>query len=368
MAKEKISLYVASEGVLAVSGCSFTTRSPEVFSELKQKLLGGSSSPGTHGAGPLSYIGSKNKSGTIFCGENKSDKEKKLVTFEKRGTAQMESIISGDDEKELLQQCACTKVVSQGYFVIPDAILQTPEVQEGNYEPLLKNFTREISNITGKNTPKASFSEKQKILTIRFSSNNIIYVGIRMQNNAPVVYFESRLLDSQATNVAEATYISPKKNLLDAVATILEKNVQKLPTSFITKGILNILSNYDIENLLLTKKERKTLKQNSKVSYTQSALQSCLHNMVLLEKPIAEQFVPVFKKFFTDLHELSKTNGVALQIVQSFPIEGKAMTIPQPSGLGDVSLGTEPASANPGSGEGETGAPPAPRRIQAGSS
>jgi hypothetical protein len=362
MAKEKISLHVASEGILAVSGSAFTTRNQEVFNELKQNLLGGSSSPGTHGSGPLSYSGSKNKSGTLFCGENKSDKEKKLITFEKRGIAQMESIISGDNEKHLLQECTCTRVVSQGYFIIPDAILQTPEVQEGNYEPLLQNFAREISNIPGKNPPKATFSEKQKVLTIRFSSNNILYVGIRVQNNVPIVYFESRLLDSQATNVAEATYISPKRNLLDGVATILEKSVQRLPTSFITKGILNILNNYDVENLFITKKERKTLKQNSKVSYTQSALQSCLRNMDLLEKPIAEQFVPIFKKFFMNLHQLSKTNGVALQIVQSFPVEGKATTALK----GDVSLGTEPAAANPGSGEGETGAPPALRRTRAG--
>jgi hypothetical protein len=367
MAKEKVSLYVASEGILAIERGSFTTRNEEVFTSLKQNLLGGSSSPGTHGSGPLAYDGFKNKSGTLFCGENKSDKSKKLVMFEKRGTSQMESIISGDDEKQLLQKCTCTKVVSQGDFEIPEPVLKTPEVQEGNYEPLLQNLAREICNTSGKNVPKASYSEKQKILTVRFSSNNILYIGIRVNNNVPIVFFESRLLDNQATNVAEATYLSPNKSLLDGIATILVKSVQKLPTSFISKGILNIVNNYDVYNSFITKKERKTLKQSSKVSYTQSALKSCLRNIDLLEKPIAEQYVPVFQEFFTNLHQLSKTNGVALQIVQCFSLKGKAITIPiQPKGVdaGDTLLGNELATSNPSGSEGESGASTAPRRTR----
>ncbi len=380
MAKDKVSLHVASEGVLAVERGSFTTRNEEIYKELKQNLLGASSSPGTQGSGPLAYSGFKNKSGTIFCGENNSDQSKKLVSFEKRGASQMESIIGGDDEKQLLQKCTCTKLVSQGFFEIPEQVLNTPEVQEGNYEPLLQNMVREMSNTTGKNIPKASFSEKQKIVTVRFSSNNILYIGTRVHNNVPIVYFESRLLDNQATNVAEATYLSPNKSLLDGIATILVRSVQKLPTSFISKGILNIVNNYDVDNSLITKKERKTLQQNSKVSYTQSALKSCLRNIDLLEKPIAEQYVPVFKEFFTNLNQLSKTNGVALQIVQCFspalplPLpqrgwgwggaEGKAMTIPKDP-KEDSSLGNELATAKPSGSEGESGASSAPRRTRA---
>lgn len=88
-----------------------------------------------------------------------------------------------------------------------------------------------------------------------------------------------------------------------------------------------------------------------------SALKSCLRNLDSLEKPIAEQYVPVFKEFLTNLYQLSKTNGVALQIVQCFSLEGKAKTISVPKGDGD-------ATSNPSGLEGESGASTAPRRTR----
>jgi hypothetical protein len=309
--------HVSTPGTLEVKKIVVGTKNEIIFTETKNKFFGEAGIPSKYGSGPLSYVGTKTKSGSIFAGQNKSDPQKKIIVFEKGAIPQVQTLLQEENLNKTKEYFELEQLTVQGKIPFSGEMLQQSLFENSTSAPFFRNVFRELSNSQTAKFPKIVFSEKTKVLTLGSATNRQVLLFLKEEAGQCFVFFEIRLSNTPAKNAFEAIFLQPTLSFIDAAASSLVNFLQPFPNFVIFSSILAICSKFQIDDVILKKRERTNLITNTKIQFAKTGLHSILKNIPLLEKPTSQQYIPVMNEFLVKLVVLSSKEEVAKELLES---------------------------------------------------
>jgi len=317
--KELTSVNLSQFEKLCIQSVYLRLESRILLEEAKKNLLDENPSPAQHGKGPFAYNGLKNTKETIYVGDSPFDKQKGIVIFSGAGISSLETQLG--EQTELVTEGKAQRVETISYLTLPSSVsqLQTKEARE--------QYLRDLSSkILGAGTKKVkvSFNERKKSLEIGSKGGRLLTLSFEeVFNTSGVKEFmcvaKLVCVDCQASNIFEATKAMPKPSLQCSVAKQVEDLLDQIPVKDdLLKKVDIICSNYNTNNVLITKRERThEIDLHNKVKYFKNALNSCLNNMPVLDPQAQEQYLGVMNTFIADLKSSSLNEKVSLDMVET---------------------------------------------------
>lgn len=302
---------------LSVKNVSLRVDNPELLEKLKD-LLGENPVEEQHGKGPFAYQGLKSSNGSVFLGSSVADKMKGIIIFSGQGITALESQLA--QKSVLVSEGKAQKLEAISYLNLPDGLKQLAKLETRH------KYLRELcSNILNQGVKaKVAFNDRKKCLEIGSKGGKLLSLSIEDVFNTSgmkeaMLMMKLVCVDSQASNTFEATKATGNFSLQCSVAKQITSLLDPiLERDSLCNKVLQVCSNYYTENVVISKRERSTLKDlHPKVKYFKSGLNSCLNNLAVLDPACQQQYFLVVEEFVTNLKSLSLSQKASLTMVET---------------------------------------------------